>query len=65
MNVATALGRNCHPANFNKEMFLRFKLPPMHVLNEEFIPELVKNEIDHKRDFIRKADSDSRQLRKL
>ena len=65
MNMATANGRNLHPANFGKEIFLRFNLPPMHVLHQRFIPEILKEEINKGKEFIRKADRDARQLRKL
>ena len=46
MNMATAKGRNLHPANFGKEIFVRFNLPPMHVLHQRFIPEIFKEEIN-------------------
>ena len=36
MNMATAKGQNLHPANFGKEIFLRFNLHPMHVLHQGF-----------------------------
>ena len=45
MGIALARGRNTHPVNFQKEIKLRFNLPPLHILNEKFIPEMVENQI--------------------
>ena len=42
MGIALAKGRNTHPVNFEKEIKLRFNLPPLHLLTEHFIPELVE-----------------------
>ena len=65
MNQATASGRNMHSANFSKEIFLRVNLLPMHKLYEGFIPEILNEDIQNGKEFLRKADSNNRQLRKL
>ena len=64
MNMACGSGRVLYPDNYAKEIFLRFNLPPMHILYEKFIPELVNNELVRKR-FFRKGDLTERQQRKL
>ena len=40
---------NFHPVNFNKEIFLRFNLPPLHVLKSTLIPEVVKEKVENER----------------
>ena len=64
MNIACGTGRVLYPDNFAKEIYLQFNLPPIHLLSENFIPELVKNELDRKR-YLRKGDGIDRQQRKL
>ena len=66
MNMACGSGRNLHPENFAKEIFIRFNCPPLNVLLDKFIPEIVEEELAvKKKDFIRKADGNPDQLRKL
>ena len=66
MNMATSSGRILHPSNFAKEIFLRFNLPPLHITMDNIVPDVLSHEIfDKKKEFIRRADTDSRQLRKL
>ena len=66
MNMATSSGQILHPSNFAKEIFLRFNLPPVHTLVHNMVPDLLSHELfDKKKEFIRRADSDHRQLRKL
>ena len=65
MNQATASGRNMHSENFSKEIFLRVNLPPLHKLYEGLIPDILKDDIQNGKEFLRKADSNNRQLRKL
>ena len=66
MNMACGTGRNLHPSNFAKEIFIRFNCPPMDVLMDKFIPEIVEEELGaKKKQFIRKADANPDQLRKL
>ena len=36
-------GRNLHPANFSKEIFLNFNLPPLHIMKQKLIPEVAKD----------------------
>ena len=58
MGIAMKRGRNTHPVNFEKEIKLRFNLPPLHILNNKFIPELVDEMIDiKKKEYFRKGDS--------
>lgn len=65
MNMATASGRSVHPENFEREILLRFNLPPLHILAKSFIPQIVKEETEvKKKEFIWSGDSDFRQLRK-
>ena len=49
MNIQLGSGRNLHPVNMNKEMFLRFNLAPLHVLKSLLIPEVVKDKIENER----------------
>ena len=42
MSIAVSNGRNIMPYNLDKEVCLKFNLPPLHVLNEKFIPEIAK-----------------------
>ena len=46
MNIHRGRGRNLHPVNFSKEIFLKFNLPPLHHLDKTFIPTLVKKKIE-------------------
>ena len=43
---------------------LRFNLPPLHLLYEQFIPDILTNELVRKR-FFRKGDVSERQQRKF
>jgi hypothetical protein len=38
MGIAVANGRNLEPANLNKEVFIRFNSPPLHILKQQFVP---------------------------
>ena len=42
MNIHHGRGRNVHPVNFNKEIFLQFNLPPLHIMKKQLIPEVVQ-----------------------
>jgi hypothetical protein len=42
MNIHKGRGRNLHPVNYAKELYLRFNLGPTHILAEHFIPEIVE-----------------------
>ena len=42
MNLQIGSGRNLHPVNLNKELFLRFNLGPLHVIKVNLIPQVVK-----------------------
>ena len=39
-------GRNIHPVNFNKEIYLRLNLPPLHTMKKSLIPSIVMDKID-------------------
>ena len=38
--LAQARFRNLEPVNFAKEVFIRFNLPPLHILKVSFIPSI-------------------------
>ena len=48
MTLAQARFRNLEPVNFAKEIFLRFNLPPIHVLRLTFIPSIVEKLLEYK-----------------
>ena len=49
--MVLSIGKNRYlePVNFGKEMVLMFNLPPMHILSEAFIPELIEELLDKKK----------------
>ena len=49
MNLQIGSGRNLHPVNLNKELFLRFNLGPLHVIKVNLIPQVVKEKVDNER----------------
>ena len=49
MNIHHGRGRNVHPVNFNKEIYLQFNLPPLHIMKKKLIPEIVKYKLDIER----------------
>lgn len=58
MNMVHSGCRNLHPMNFEKEVRLRFNLPPLHILLEKFVPELVEEQVAEKgQTFFRSGDS--------
>ena len=56
MNIHRGRGRNLHPVNYHKELFLRFNLPPLHHLTTTFIPALVKIKLEENTKYYRKLD---------
>ena len=42
MSIALSNGRNLTPFNLEKEICLQFNLPPLHILNGVFVPEIAK-----------------------
>ena len=61
-----ATGRSLHPPNLNKEVFIRYNSAPFHILQKKFIPNITKRWVGQGlKKFTRKADGDSRQMRKL
>ena len=64
MGIAVARGRNTHPVNFEKEIKLRFNLPPLHTLTHTFLPKLTDN-IMSNTEFFRKGDGNPQTLRNL
>ena len=51
MKIAKGKGRNCDPVNFTI-----YNLPPLHILSQGFIPEIVK-ELSTQKDYFRRGDS--------
>ena len=63
MSLAMKRGRNTHPVNFEKEIKLRFNLP-LHILNKNFIPDLVEEIVVVKgKEYFRKGDSITQRSR--
>ena len=61
MNIARGKGRNLEPVNFSKEVFCRVNLPPLHILKQRFIPEIVEQLVDQDgKLFFRKRDGTSK-----
>ena len=64
-----ATGRVVSPQNFNRELFIRFNLPPLCDLMENFIPSIVDEELAIKmkdgttKEYIRRGDGDDRLTR--
>ena len=55
MVLAKARFRNSEPVNYAKEVFLRFNLPPLHVLKFNFVPSIVEKLLSEK-EFHRKLE---------
>ena len=50
-------GRNVHPVNFNKEIFLHFNLPSLHIMKTNLIPEIVKYKVEiERKKFVSKTE---------
>ena len=47
MLIAKGKGQNCDPINFSEEVMLSFNLPPLHMLDKSFIPEIVSHLAKH------------------
>ena len=62
MGIGISRGRNTHPNNLEKEVKLRFNLPPFHILTEKFIPELVE---ESETEYFRRGDGKKEQMRKF
>ena len=54
MNIVVHRGRNMAPVYFSKELIIAFSSPPIHVLNEKIIPNIVNNLSDLR--FFRKLE---------
>ena len=66
MNMATISGRNLFPDNFTREVFPHFNLPPLHLVMEKFIPEMVLEEMKMKnKEYIHRGQGILRQTRKF
>ena len=61
MKIAQGKGRNCDPVKFNEEITLCYNLPPLHVLNVSFIPEIVQD-LTSRKDYFRKGNKQSRSI---
>ena len=55
MVISTGKGKHCQKENLGKNICLNFNLPPMHILNLNFVPEIAKELMKSKR-FFRKLD---------
>ena len=42
MVIAQGKFKHCQPHNFNKEVYLAFNLPPLHILKKKMIPSVVE-----------------------
>ena len=49
MNMVTATGRKLFPDSSASEVFPRFSLPPLYLVMEKFIPEMVLEEMKKKK----------------
>ena len=56
MTIHRGRGRNLHPVNFSKEIYLNFNLPPLHVLSKNFIPKIVNSKILENKKYYRKLE---------
>ena len=63
MNIATASGRNLFPDNFAREVFLRFSLPPLHLLMEKMI--VLEEKKKKNKEYIRRGEGILQQTRKF
>ena len=55
MTLAQARFRNLEAVNFAKEIFMRFNLPPLHILKVSFIPSVVEKLL-RKKEFHRRLE---------
>ena len=55
MTLAQARFRNLEAVNFAKEIFMRFNLPPLHILKVSFIPSVVEKLL-RKKEFQRRLE---------
>ena len=66
MNILVDKGRNLSAGNFSKELVFAFNAPPIHILSESFIPEVVDTLVGDKQMlFFRKGDSTNQAKMKL
>ena len=50
-----------HPVNFNKEIFLHFNLPSLHIMKTNLIPEIVKYKVEiERKKFVSMAERKSK-----
>ena len=58
MVIQHGTGRNPHPVNFSKELYLRFNMPPLHMIQKTLIPKVVAEIVDNeKKAFFSKTPS--------
>ena len=62
--MASGTGRVLYPEYYAMEIYLRFNLPPLHILKQNFIPEMVQSALARK-EYPRRGDKIERQQRKL
>jgi hypothetical protein len=61
MSIAKGKGRNCDPVQFSEEVTLSYNLPPLHILAQSFIPEIV-SELSASKDYFRKGNEKSASI---
>ena len=61
MSIAVSNGRNLQPFNLDKELYIRFNLPPLHKL-QDFIKDIASSwrEVGDKQFYIKKRRATSR-----
>lgn len=56
MKIHGGKGRNLHPVNFAKEIYLNFNLPPLHIMKKQLIPTVAKELVEtEKREYYTKS----------
>ena len=61
MSIAKGKGRNCDPVKFSEEVTLSYNLPPLHILAQSFIPEIV-SVLSATKDYFRKGNERSASI---
>ena len=61
MSIAVSNGRNLQPFNLDKELYIRFNLPPLHKL-QNFVKDIARSwrEVGDKQFYIKKRRAASR-----
>ena len=63
MNLLVKKGRNLSAAHFSRELIFAFNAPPVHVLSESVIPDIVQHLIEkEKKYFFRKLETSLKNI---